>query len=70
MLKKTSGRWFEGSHCLLKGHQLAPKQAPPVSAAVSVLQAFLRVNAEPTLKEDFMFSPFRSYGFEGGNESE
>lgn len=70
MLRKTSGRWFEGSHCLLKGYQLASKQASPVSAAISVLWALLRVNAEPTLKKNFMFCPFRCYGFEGGNESE
>lgn len=41
--RKMACRWFEGSHCLLKGHWVAPKQAPLVSVAISVLQALLHV---------------------------
>jgi len=47
LARKTAHGWSEGSHCLLKGRWLPPKQAPLVAIAISVLQALLHVMQSP-----------------------
>lgn len=45
--RKTARRWFEGRHCLLEDHRLAPKQAALVPVAISLLQALLHIMQSP-----------------------